>query len=276
MRYLLGDEMRPFQSAAPSGPRWGGWPCAVLYPSVGALLALIMPIGLLVLRSLAGRRWPDLDFLAAELTADPLGYVYLLLASAFALTVPAAMMGLQQDRLERLAITDALTCLPPRRDLAARLAEEVARAQRYGTPLALLMLDLDWLKRINDGHGHGAGDRALALVAATLLGTLRTSDLPARYAGDEFVALLPQTHAAEAMRLARRIGVQLRLRGEGLPGTPLSVSIGVADLDALATASAEALLAAADAALYVAKAQGRGQVVIYEPVQPLAGRVEAG
>jgi diguanylate cyclase (GGDEF)-like protein len=241
---------------------------------VGLLVAQGAPLGLLVTRFFEDEaqliqclpvrlRHPGSpSWLWAELTADFNAYLYLTLLSSLLFVVLGLVTGSREDRLRRLAVTDPLTGLLNRRYFADRLRHELERAKRYGTPLALLVVDLDWLKAINDGQGHHAGDRAIKAVATTLTRGLRATDVAARYAGDEFAALLPQTTAREAVGLARRIGSQVSQIGEGPGGAPLSVSIGVADLQGAGSATAEDLFMAADEALYAAKAAGRNSVVV--------------
>jgi diguanylate cyclase (GGDEF)-like protein len=171
----------------------------------------------------------------------------------------------RQSQLQALAETDALTGLANRRAFRSRLALEVKRARRYGTPLACVMVDLDHLKPVNDEYGHEAGDRALAALAAVLRAELRETDLGARYGGDEFVALLPHTAAAEGRSLAERIADRLRhTRFEAGGGTlGLQASFGVAELGPGSPEdAAEALLRDADAALYDAKRGGRDRVAV--------------
>lgn len=162
-------------------------------------------------------------------------------------------------RLERLALTDDLTGLSNRRAFFARGAEEVKRARRFGTPLALFMVDLDEFKRVNDTHGHETGDRALQGVAARLRENLREVDLLARLGGEEFGILLPNTGASGALELSERLrrAFETELPGAGVT---LTLSIGVAAFGKEA-ADLDALLRAADNALYRAKNLGRNRVV---------------
>jgi two-component system cell cycle response regulator len=168
-------------------------------------------------------------------------------------------------KLESLALTDALTGLHNYRAFQARIAEELARAARYTAPLALLLVDLDELKLVNDRRGHEAGSAALCAVANVFREELREVDFAARFGGDEFVALLPHQTAAEAAVVAER----LRARTEARPWPwpePLSVSIGVAAVESTTIAhEAAALLAAADAALYRSKRKGRNRVEVAGP-----------
>jgi diguanylate cyclase (GGDEF)-like protein len=152
-----------------------------------------------------------------------------------------------RSELERLAATDDLTGLPNRRCFLAQLEREVARAQRYGLPLSLLLLDLNNFKLLNDTHGHAMGDHALRVVANAIHGCLRTPDLVARLGGDEFAVLVPQADRPAAEALASRIcdavsHVSLPLE--------TSVSIGISTL---ANGEAADLLEDADRFLYRAK-----------------------
>ncbi len=163
------------------------------------------------------------------------------------------------EQIEHLANYDALTELPNRRLFFDRLTQALARAHRAGTPCALLFLDLDRFKEVNDLHGHEAGDRLLKAVADRLRGLLRASDTVARLAGDEFVAILPDIESrADCIRVAEKIVSTL---GRPYPladnEESIGVSVGIALYPEHATDS-EALIGAADRAMYAAKAAGRG------------------
>ena len=149
--------------------------------------------------------------------------------------------------LERLATTDELTGLPNRRSFAAQLERELARARRYGTPLSLLLLDLDNFKSINDTHGHGAGDRVLVGVARGLESCLRAPDLVARLGGDEFAVLLPQADRRASEAIARRTCAVVAAQ-ELPPRTTASVGVATSE-----GGEARDLLEEADRALYRAK-----------------------
>lgn len=169
----------------------------------------------------------------------------------------------KQTVLTDLAVHDGLTGLYNRREFERLLHEEVERAARYRHTLALLMLDIDDFKRINDRYGHQSGDEALRAVAAQLGGAVRPADHVARYGGEEFAVLLPETDADSALALAKRLCELL-----GTHSIPLSqdrkitltVSIGMAMYPDNAHSSSK-LTAAADQALYAAKASGRNQAV---------------
>jgi len=140
---------------------------------------------------------------------------------------------------------------------------EVTRAVRTCTPLAVALLDLDRFKQINDTHGHLVGDEVLRRIAETMTEVLREYDLAGRFGGEEFVMLLPQTRATDAFKIANRVRAHIARMPIALGSgeqVQVTVSIGVAALDAGSNRELTDLLAAADAALYRAKASGRDQV----------------
>jgi diguanylate cyclase (GGDEF)-like protein len=164
------------------------------------------------------------------------------------------------------ARADAKTGLLNAAAWEAEAAAEVSRAVRTASPLAVALLDLDRFKLINDTYGHLVGDDVLKRIAATMTEVLRDYDLAGRFGGEEFVMLLPQTRAVDAVRIAERVRAhiaQLPIYADGGAGAervPVTASIGVAALDAGSRRELTELLAAADAALYRAKASGRDQV----------------
>jgi len=167
--------------------------------------------------------------------------------------------------VEALAITDPLTGLYNRRRFDDVLKREFAVTKRYATPLSCLMVDVDHFKRINDLYGHDAGDRVLCNVAGRLTSTLREVDLAARFGGEEFAILLPQTPRDGAVIVAERIASLVRRENfefdEG--SASVTVSIGVAESQDVTGGAPEGLVKAADSALYLAKSRGRDQVVAY-------------
>lgn len=161
-------------------------------------------------------------------------------------------------KLGQQNITDALTGIPNRRAYDQKLTEEYSRAKRTGTPLSLMIIDIDHFKEYNDNFGHPAGDTALQSVARVLMSSLRPYDFLARYGGEEFVIVLPSTDLTDAIVVAER--VRSLVAGSEFPHRKFTISIGVARLDV--EAGARALVQAADNGLYRAKAAGRNKVVV--------------
>lgn len=163
-----------------------------------------------------------------------------------------------EDSLEELAITDALTGLRNRRKFDQALELEWRRAERSGTPLALLMIDADDFKSYNDRFGHQAGDQALfALAGCIAVVARRPGDCAARYGGEEFALLLPGLNATAALQIAETICRSVATLN--IEHAPLTVSVGVAALTPFNGLATTDLIAAADKALYAAKANGRNQ-----------------
>lgn len=168
--------------------------------------------------------------------------------------------GRHLDDLARLAREDALTRLPNRRAFDEALAREVARAERSGAPLCALALDVDRFKRVNDLHGHAAGDAVLAAVAGRAAAALRAGDLLARVGGEEFAALLPGADLDAAADIAERIRAAVGGAPVDAAGRPLAVTVSVGCARLEPGEGGPGLLARADARLYAAKAAGRDRV----------------
>ncbi len=165
-------------------------------------------------------------------------------------------------KLEQLATTDPLTGIANRRKMTDTIGAELERAARFGHPLSVLMVDIDYFKRINDTFGHEVGDRAIVAMANLLTASLRTIDTAARFGGEEFVVLMPETDedvaAIAAERLREGAGT-IRLAAEDGVQVALTVTIGVASARPDDTPSA--LVVRADKALYRGKKDGRNRVV---------------
>ena len=191
-----------------------------------------------------------------------LGYLGLLMLVGLLLRNQASMM-FQRGELQRLAATDALTGLANRRQLLAGAQREFARARRKGTPLAMLMLDLDRFKSINDRWGHPTGDRVLQHMAQLLGQQARGQDVAGRLGGEEFALLLPDTDGPGAVVIAERLRGAVQVSDAVRTGdgevVRYTVSVGVATLEA-GDASFESLLQRVDRALYQAKERGRNRV----------------
>jgi two-component system cell cycle response regulator len=176
----------------------------------------------------------------------------------------AASLGnhLRHGEINRLAITDGLTHLFNHRYFQERLSQEFERAKRFSQDLSLILMDIDFFKRINDTHGHPVGDVILKAVAARISAHLRKIDLIARYGGEEFAMILPQTKIELAMEVAERIR-------EDMASNPIetdkgsltvTISMGVCDTSVNGVARAADLIRKADEALYAAKKDGRNKV----------------
>ncbi len=164
------------------------------------------------------------------------------------------------DQLRRLSVTDELTGLRNRRAFEERLVLEFSMARRRKRDLAVLLLDVDYFKRINDQWGHGAGDAVLRRLSAILRTTVRLPDLVARYGGEEFVMLLPESGIDAAVGLANRL--MERIAAEPWEHEPVTVSVGVTALtDGLLNGFQ--IVAQADEALYAAKRTGKNRIVVY-------------
>jgi diguanylate cyclase (GGDEF)-like protein len=209
--------------------------------------------------------------LSAEIGLGALGIVVAALWRSDAVLVPFAILplvliwtSLKVSELRKEATVDVKTGLANARHLREALASELERAARYERPLSVLVADLDFLRDVNNTHGHLAGDAVLAGIGEVLRKELRATDIPARFGGEEFVVVLPETSPARALQLAERVrgAVEEREFESGRAAEPVrvTISIGVAAFPADARTE-EALLRAADAAVYDAKARGRNRVV---------------
>lgn len=172
----------------------------------------------------------------------------------------------EREKVRKMAIHDALTGLHNFRSFREVLGREFERFLRYGRNLALMMIDIDDFKIVNDRFGHQAGDKVLHRIGDLIRRNLRKTDYGFRYGGDEFVVLLPDRSAGQAEILGRRILLGVRKMGDSSHFRfPISVSIGIADCAGLPPGDPVELLKRADTALYRAKEDGRSRVVIAEP-----------
>jgi len=200
--------------------------------------------------------------------------VWIYLNLAFTIVLTAALMGgiglamslarARQAELNELLATDQLTGLANRRKLDRTLEQEITRARRFEVPLSVVMIDLDHFKRVNDTHGHPAGDAVLSAVGRTVLGELREVDLAGRYGGEELLLVLPGTNLEGAQSAAERVRTAIADLVVTHDRTSLRVtaSAGCATLEPHKPRTASELVQAADAALYAAKEAGRDCVVL--------------
>jgi diguanylate cyclase (GGDEF)-like protein len=235
-----------------------------LYPLVGVVLSLALLVGLVAFRNFYCGDALSMSWICAELGSQSVTYGYLAVSTTVVFVVVGGVLGFREERLWASSTTDPATCLSNRRHFEDNVSRELACAAHSGTPLALLIIDVDGLKPINDERGHDAGDAALQLVAESLRRTCRSRDLAARWGGDEFVVLAPRTNGEQALILAHRIratltGLALAHAGE-LPA--VSVSIGISDLERAGSMREDVLFVSADRALYQAKQSGRDRVLL--------------
>jgi diguanylate cyclase (GGDEF)-like protein len=200
----------------------------------------------------------DVLFLSLFVAAAAAGVLLLTILSLR----PALRAVTSHERLVHLAYTDGLTGLANHNHFLDRLEEELSRVVRHGKVLSLLFLDLDHFKLINDDHGHQCGDMVLEAVASILRSSIRRSDVPGRYGGEEFAVMLPETGADSAFVLAERIRQRVADREFDLNGriVQITISAGVATYPGRGEMSARDLIDAADASLYAAKHAGRNRV----------------
>ena len=176
-----------------------------------------------------------------------------------------ARTGVLQESLDKASRTDELTQLANRRHGTERLDEEVARSRRYDRDLAVALLDIDHFKKVNDTHGHQAGDEVLIAVSNHLESASRDSDCAIRWGGEEFLLVFPETSLDEAAGIVERFRAQVEASPTKVVGgveLTVTVSGGVARLEPDDTI--ESLVARADAALYRAKELGRNQLLLAE------------
>jgi diguanylate cyclase (GGDEF)-like protein len=176
-----------------------------------------------------------------------------------------------REKLRNQALRDSLTGLYNRRFLEEMLDRLTQDAQRRDVPISAIMVDLDHFKRLNDQFGHASGDAVLQEVARAIIAGLRTTDVACRYGGEEMLLLLPDCPTEMAVAKAEQLRGRIKEVGGGSVGQPVTASFGVASMPASATHAAE-LLAAADAALYRAKQEGRDRVAV-APARAAPGRV---
>jgi len=182
---------------------------------------------------------------------------------AYVAVVGVAITGLSQLRrtqgeLHQLATQDTLTTVLNARAFSLELGQELGRNRRYGRPLALIYLDLDDFKRVNDAHGHATGDAVLRLVADAMRSAVRQADIVGRLGGDEFAVLMPETDGTVANAAAARLASSIRTVFRGTPS--VTASIGVVSWTGGNTDSDD-VLRKADAAMYEAKRAGKDRVV---------------
>ncbi len=249
--------------------------------SPGARLAGIVAVLITTiygLRLVAGLLRFGGDFSFVQFNQLQSGLILLLVFLSMALNFGFLLMAMDRLRNEvaDLALLDDLTGVGNRRHLVQRLTEECARSERSGQSFALLVIDLDGFKGINDTHGHAAGDACLQHFTLMAQTRLRPGDMLARSGGDEFCIVLPSSTLREGAMIARRVLEVCRADAEQCagPDIPIAVSIGVAQWSRDMGPFPDRLIAAADHALYEAKKSGRNRFATYDPSPPLVPAIE--
>lgn len=251
------------------------------HPTVGRGPWLVV-VGLAVASSLWGTRAMVAAFFGDDATSILQGSTWQVLTfmSTFFLILVSSIgfVFMSRDRADelnrRMATLDSLTGVANRRSLIAALERDVARAVRTDKPIAVMMLDIDHFKNINDRYGHPAGDKVICCVVNVLLQSLRAGDFVGRYGGEEFMLVLPDTALDGAQALAGKLCKAVaasRCEFEKVQGTgvTVTVSIGVYGGSLDAGDSCEMLIEAADRALYRAKTNGRNRVEVAHSLRPL-------
>ena len=241
-------------------------------PVVLALATSVSYLAAVVLASGPALREPEV-----------VGRVAFNLVALALVTYIASVIGREQRRAReealRLSRFDPMTTLHSRSYFEAAVQQEILRASRTGRGFALVMIDLDGLKAANDRFGHDSGDRLLKAVAEVMRGDIRATDIAARYGGDEFVLMLPETDLSGALRVADKVRVDISRLALPHNGAMIrtSASIGVVTFPEDGRTSVE-LMRRADLAMYEAKRRGRDQVVRYarEPALPVESGADLG
>jgi diguanylate cyclase (GGDEF)-like protein len=262
-------------------------PFAFTFPLiVGGASLVIPPLATLVLAVAASAGYVVAASLQSGIPKTPeVVAVAVNLTGLFLLAGIGSVVGREQRRSRdaalRLSATDTLTGLYNRTYFFAALEREIARSERSGRGFCLVMLDLDDLKAVNDRHGHHAGDAVLRSVSDTVRSGIRRIDVAARYGGDEFVALLPETDPTGGWVLAEKIRIGVAETGIGGLETSPTVSVGVVSYPTDGR-TADALMISADRAMYVSKRGGKNRVARAsgEPtmvaIEPERGRGSTG
>jgi diguanylate cyclase (GGDEF)-like protein len=231
----------------------------------GAVISLI--IALYAFRVVGNLVGIDFTFTRSSLPQGVVTLALIFLSMSFNFGFLLMAIDRLRNEVADLALLDDLTGVGNRRQLVQRLTEECARSGRNGEPFALLVIDLDGFKQVNDTHGHAAGDACLQHFTLMAQTRLRPGDLLARTGGDEFCVVLPSSTLREGIMIARRVLEVCRQDAEGCSGNdiPIGVSIGVAQWSREIGDFPDRLIAAADHALYEAKKEGKNRYAAYDP-----------
>jgi diguanylate cyclase (GGDEF)-like protein len=234
----------------------------------GAVISVI--IALYAVRVIGNLAGIDFTFTRSSLPQGMVTLALIFLSMSFNFGFLLMAIDRLRNEVAELALLDDLTGVGNRRQLVQRLTEECARSGRSGEAFALLVIDLDGFKQVNDTHGHAAGDACLQHFTLMAQTQLRPGDLLARTGGDEFCIVLPSSTLREGIMIARRVLEVCRQDAEGCSGNdiPIAVSIGVSQWNMEIGAFPDRLIAAADHALYEAKKEGKNRYAAYDPAPP--------
>jgi len=221
----------------------------------GLLLALGAPLGWLFTQWLAGRN----PFDPAQI--DALLYAYMVLATSIVFSALGYAIGKREQMITDLALTDELTALYNKRYFKNRLEQEFKRHRRSASPFSVILIDLDFFKRINDQYGHPAGDEVLKNVSSTIMANCRTSEIAARVGGEEISIIACDCNLKAASLLAERIRAAIEQSTSSWQGEQIKItaSFGVATASS-SSKSAWEIYQDADKALYQAKQSGRNRI----------------
>ena len=178
------------------------------------------------------------------------------------------------EKLDSIARHDSLTELLNRKAILSTLGEELQRARRTHAELAVMMIDVDFFKRVNDAYGHPAGDAVLVEIARRITGCIRTYDAAGRYGGEEFLVCLPGCEVGVALDIAERLRTAIGSDPIGFEGQHLSVSVSIGVAGSLGLADWDEIIKCADQALYAAKGAGRNRVRSYSSAAARPGEGE--
>jgi len=234
------------------------------------VLAIGAPAGWLCIRLTEGAS------ASAELSEHTALYVYMWIGTTIAFSIFGLVLGIQETKLEELSLVDALTRLHNVRYFRARLQEEMALSQRTRKPLALVIMDLDHFKKVNDAHGHPVGDQVLIQAGAALAAVIRKGETAGRVGGEEFGLLLPACTAEEARSVVERVRESIARISIAAPSgaaVRVTASAGIASTAERPDATADQLYALADEALYQAKQAGRNRSAVVSAVSVAAAKI---
>jgi diguanylate cyclase (GGDEF)-like protein len=238
-------------------PLLSRWPAIIVLLTHVIVLALRLPAALLTPMT------TSVDFFRSSTFAG-MAFVTVLYTITFAFLLLSMVKERGELRHKTAALIDPLTGLANRRAFLGEAEDFMAQAPKHGASLTVMLADLDRFKAVNDQFGHAIGDRVLQTFAETIKRTLRTTDLSGRLGGEEFAFLMPGAGTAEAERIAERIRVEFAEAARKIEDLTVNATVSAGVATATAPADLADLIAAADGALYRAKAEGRNRVCVVD------------